>query len=99
MAKVVNITDKLSFDENPRIQIRDREFEINADAETVLLMMGDFSSKSQTAAALSAYERMFSEKDRNEISKMKLPFKDLMVIIEESMSLATGTQEEEEGEQ
>lgn len=99
MAKVVNITDKLSFEENPRIQIRDKEFEINADAETVLLIMGDFSDKSQTEAALSAYKRMFNEEDRNAISEMKLPFKDLMVIIEESMNLATGREEDTEGEQ
>ena len=42
---------------------------------------------------------MFSEEDRNAISEMKLPFKDLMVIIEESMNLATGREEDTEGEQ
>lgn len=97
MAKVIDITDKLSFDENPCILIKGQTFEINADAKTMLEIMGDFNSKSEIEATLSAYERMFSERDRKRIDKLKLPFKDLMVIIQESMSLIQG--EDEPGEQ
>ncbi len=97
MAKKVDITEKLSFEENPRIIIKGKEFEVNSDAETMLLIMGDFSNKSETEATLSAYERMFGKKDRETINKMKLPFKDLMVIIKEAMSLVSG-EEDDEGE-
>lgn len=90
MAKVVDITAKLSFDENPRISIRGDEFEVNADAKTVLEIMGDFSQKTQMEASMSAYERMFSEKDRQKINDMKLPFKDLMIVIETAMELVQG---------
>lgn len=95
--KVVDITEKLSFDENPRLIIKGEEYEVNSDAKTMLEIMGDFSSKSEVDAALSAYEKLFSEKDRKKIDKLKLPFKDLMVIIQESMSLAQGG--EDQGEQ
>ena len=97
MAKVVDITAKLSFDENPRISIRGDEFEVNADAKTVLEIMGDFSQKTQMEASMSAYERMFSEKDRQKINGMKLPFKDLMIVIETAMELVQG--EDDKGEQ
>lgn len=97
MAKVVDITEKLSFDENPKLIIKGEEFEVNSDATTVLQMMGDFSKKSEIDASLSAYDRMFSEKDRKRIEKMKLPFMDLMTIIEEGMNLVMG--EEDQGEQ
>lgn len=97
MAKVVDITEKLSFDDNPKLIIKGEEFEVNSDATTVLQMMGDFSNKSEIDASLSAYERMFSEKDRKRIEKMKLPFKDLMKIIEEGMNLVMG--EDDQGEQ
>lgn len=97
MAKVVDITEKLSFDDNPKLVIKGKEFEVNSDATTVLQMMGDFSNKSEIDASLSAYERMFSEEDRKKIEAMNIPFKDLMTIIEAGMNLVMG--EEDQGEQ
>lgn len=96
MVKVIDITDKLSFDENPKIMIKGEMFEVNAEAETMLRIMGAFSNKNNMEAALEAYNIMFNEKDRERIADLKLPFKDLMVIIESAMDLIQG--EEEEGE-
>lgn len=90
MRKVVDITEKLSFEENPKIQIRDKVIEVNADATTMLEILGDTNSKSEVDAGISAYNKLFSEKDRAEIAKMKLPFKDLQVIIETAVALASG---------
>lgn len=97
MAKVVDITDKLSFDENPKIKIKGVEYEVNADARTMLEIMGLFSSKDQTAAAVEAYEKLYSEKDREEIDKLQLSFRDFMKVVEASMDLVIG--EESRGEQ
>ena len=96
MAKVIDITEKLNFDENPKIVIKGQEFEVNADARTMLEIMGEFSNKSELEATLGAYEKLFSEKDRKRIDKLKIPFKDLMTIIEMAMNLIQG--EEEQGE-
>lgn len=90
MAKVIDITEKLSFDENPRVMIKDQEIEVNADAKTMLEIMGLFNNKSEVEATLAAYEKMISEKDRKKIDKLKLPFKDLMIIIQEAMALIQG---------
>ncbi len=97
MAKVVDITDKLSFDENPKIMIRGELFEVNADARTMLEIMGLFSNKGEAEASMAAYEKLFNEKDRQKIDSMNLLFKDFMKIIEISMELISG--EEEQGEQ
>ncbi len=40
MSKIVDITDKLQFEENPKLVIKDKELEVNADAATVLKIMG-----------------------------------------------------------
>ena len=32
MSKIVDITDKLTFDENPKLVIKGKELEVNADA-------------------------------------------------------------------
>lgn len=46
MAKRINITDKLDFEENPVMEIGTLEVEVNADAETMLRLMGVFAEKS-----------------------------------------------------
>lgn len=97
MAKKIDITEKLSFDENPHLVIKGEEFEVNSDAKTMLEIMGLFNNKTEVEATLSAYEKMFSEKDRKRIDNLKIPFKDLMVIIKEAMALIQG--EDEPGEQ
>ena len=70
MAKCIDITDKLSFDKNPALIIKGRKFVVNADAGTMLEIMGLFKEgSSETEATIAAYEKLFSEKDRNEIKK------------------------------
>ena len=98
MGKIVDITEKLSFDTNPTLMIKGEGYEVNADARTVLEIMGDFNNKSEMDAALSAYEKMFSERDRSRIDALKLPYKDLMIIIKTAISLVTG-EDEDQGEQ
>lgn len=93
MAKVIDITDKLSFDENPRLVIKNKEYEVNADAETMLEIMGAFNSMTEVEAMSFSYEKLFKEEDRKVLNK--LPFKDLTVIIQNAMSLVQG---ETEGE-
>ena len=94
MAKCIDITEKLSFDKNPALIIKGRKFIVNADAGTMLEIMGLFKEgSSDTEATVAAYEKLFSEKDRNEIKKMRLPFKDLQT----AMELIQG--EEDQGEQ
>lgn len=98
MGKIIDITEKLSFDTNPTLMIKGEGYEVNADARTVLEIMGDFNNKSEMDAALSAYEKMFSERDRSRIDALKLPYKDLMIIIKTAISLVTG-EDEDQGEQ
>ena len=91
MAKVVDITDKLSFDENPKLRIKDKEIEVSADAPTLLKVMGLFGNgQPGPKETLEAYNLMFPEKSRKEIDKMKPIFSDLLTIIQEAVSVATG---------
>ena len=45
MAKRIDITDKLCFEENPVLEIGTLDVEVKADAETILRLMGVFSEK------------------------------------------------------
>lgn len=99
MSKVVDITDKLSFDTNPVLKVKNESFEVQSDAETVLKIMGLFNGeKNEMEAATEAVKLLFDKEDQKRLMKMKLSFKDYMILIEQAIDLATGN-EEESGEQ
>lgn len=100
MAKVVDITDKLSFDENPVLKIGTVEAEVNADAEIILRLMGVFADNNDMQAVSQALDLIFKPEDVEAIcnlkmGKKKLSAKALMTIIQEAMNLVMG---EDEGE-
>lgn len=98
MAKIVDITDKLSFDTNPKLAIKGKKYEVNADAETVLRIMGILNTDgSGPGATIKMYELIFSEKTRDEIAKLKLQFNDFSIVVENAINLITGY-EEKQGE-
>ena len=91
MGKVVDITEKLTFDENPKLLIKGKELEVKADAPTVLKAMSLMDSDSQNVKeVIKAYELIFPEESRREIDNMKLSFRDLMVVIQEAIKLIIG---------
>lgn len=91
MAKIVDITERLSFDENPSLKIKEKVIEVNSDAPSMLKVMGLMSKKDpEIGEILEAYETLFPEKSRKEIEKLKINFKDLVVVIQEGIALITG---------
>ena len=100
MAKVMDITDKLDFDSNPKIVINGEELEVNADAETVVLVMGALSETNQLQAMHKALNLLFKPEGIEKLCSIKkngkkLTSKGLMTIIDEAMTLVMG---EDEGE-
>lgn len=100
MARKVDITEKLSFEGNPSLVIKGKVLEVNADAPTMLKVMGLMSSEDSGAQeVIEAYEMMFPEKSKKEMEKMKLVFKDLIIVVQEAIQLISGEEEPAEGEQ
>lgn len=95
----VDITDKLTFDENPVLVIKGKELEVNADAPTMLKVMGLVGREDPGAEeVMEAYNLIFADKAKKEIEKLKLNFSDLMVVVEEAVGLITG-EDDNQGEQ
>lgn len=92
MAKIVDITDKLNFDENPKLVIKGEEYEVNADAVTVLKIMGVIGDGSSVVPAdmVSMYGLIFPEEDRHKIEKLNLQFDDFQKVVESAIGLITG---------
>lgn len=91
MAKVIDITEKLTFDGNPSLVIKGKKLEVNADAPTMLKVMALMSVDDPSMdEILKAYDMMFPEKSQKEIERLKLNFNDLVVVIKEGINLITG---------
>lgn len=91
MAKIFDITDKLSFDSNPALMIKGKKLEVNADAPTMLKVMGVMSAESPGPnEVMQAYNLIFPAGAREEIEKLKVSFADLMVIVESAVGLVVG---------
>lgn len=90
MAKRRDITNKLSFDGNPCLVIKGKDIEVNADAPTVLKVMGIFASEDTNADDIVAiYDFIFPEKSKKKLEALKPSFNDLIVIVEEAVTLIT----------
>lgn len=95
MAKVVDITEKLSFEENPKIKIKNIECEVNTEASTVLIimqLMGDGDNVSPDAI-VRMYELIFNEPERKKIDKLKLKFKDFQTLVMAAIDLVVDGEE------
>lgn len=101
MAKTVDITEKLAFDENPRLLIAGTELEVNADAEAILRLMGVFSKGEDLNSINEALHIIFSDKDLKKLQAIKkdgkkLSASSLVEIINEATNLVLG--DEDSGE-
>lgn len=91
MAKIVDITDKLTFDGNPSLIIKGKQLEVNADAPTMLKVMNFIGGGGVEIDQINeAYQLIFPEKSRKEIEKMKLSVPDWMTVVQEAMNLVVG---------
>lgn len=98
MAKMMDITDKLTFGENPRLRIKDEELEVHADTATVLQIMellGD--GDTGTREVIRCADLLLGKESRKKLEALNLPFTDYMMVINQAMTLATGTDDEEGG--
>ena len=89
----LDITDKLSFDTNPSLVIKGEEYEVNADAPTmlkVLALIGDGDNISPDSL-MSTYELIFSKKMRDKLDQLKLNFRDFQEVIKGAVTLVTDT--------
>lgn len=96
MAKKVDITEKLNFDTNPVLVIKETEIEVNTDAETVLKIMGILSENESESpkVILEMYDLIFSTDAKNALGKLKLSFTDLTTVVKVALNLITGEEDE-----
>ena len=96
MAKVIDITDRLDFDQNPVIRIKDTDIEINATAETMLRIMGMIGrvTSNDPEAIMEMTTLLFGKEGLETLLATGISFKDLLKIIQFTVDLVTGDDDE-----
>lgn len=93
---VYNLTEKLKFDEDPKLVIKNVELTIKSDAETVLKLMDIVQTKGEIAGAREAFAEMLSPADLKKLNGLKLKMNDYTAALSAALSLALGEDPDEE---
>lgn len=94
MSRIIDITDKLNFDEKPKLKIKDKKIEVNDRAITMLKVLPKFENPTNKDL-LEIFKLMFDEKAQKEIEKMNLNLEDFSQVIMSAVELVAGTVEDE----
>lgn len=93
MSKIIDITEKLNFEEKPKLKVKGAEYFVNDDAPTMLKIMdlaGDGDNMNPKALT-EIYELIFDSSEREKIDKLKLNFTDFTTLITSAITLVAGT--------
>ena len=85
-----NLTEKLAFDDDPIIIIKDEKLTVNSDAEVVLKIMDILENEGELKAMKLSEELLFNEADQEAIKALKLKMPDFIKFIKAAISLAIG---------
>lgn len=98
MSKIIDITNKLNFEEKPKILVKGTEIEVNNDAISFIKAIALFDSENGVSSSdlLSALELLFDEKNREKIAKLHLSFDDLSTVIKTATELIADNDSEGE---
>ena len=96
MSKIIDITDKLNFEEAPKLKVKNVEISLNDDAVTMLKVMQKIGNDVSPADIIEVYNLMIPEEDRKKIDKLELNFKDFQTFVKAAISTVTGMDMDEE---
>lgn len=97
MARVYNITDKLDFQDNPVLKIKDVEVEVNTDAKSILKVMSIIGDGENITPddILAVFEIIFSKTEQKKVEKLNLQFSDFQTVVLTAINIAAGNDDGE----
>ena len=101
MSKIIDITDKLNFEEKPIIKVKDVEIKANNDAVTMLKVIALFDNDGKGMSVknvLDIYNLLFDEENQQKIDSLKLSFEDFSTLVVNAAQAIINNGEEVEGE-
>lgn len=92
-----DLTDKLKFNEDPTICIRETEISVKTDAEIVLRLMSFMTAaENRDANAIAEVVKLlFSADDQKKLKALRLKAEDYLMVIHTAVQLALGADPDE----
>lgn len=91
MSKLIDITDKLNFEEKPSVRVKNVDLAINNDAVSMLKVAALFEDgNGKSKDVIKMYHLLFDESEREKIEKLKLNIHDFSTLISESAKIVQG---------
>ena len=91
MSKLIDITDKLNFEEKPSVRVKNVDLAINNDAVSMLKVAALFEDgNGKSKDVIEMYHLLFDESEREKIEKIKLNMHVFISLISESAIIASG---------
>lgn len=87
MSKIIDITNKLNFEEKPIIKVKDTEIAANNEATTILkiiALLDENGGEPTVNDILTIFNLLFDKENRKKIESLNLSFKDLTTFVFES---------------
>ena len=93
---IYNLTEKLKFDADPQLQIKDVIVTIKSDAEIVLQLLDVLNNKGEIAGATEALKLLLSAADQKKLAGLHLKTNDYVKVMRAAVDLALGEDPDEE---
>ena len=95
--KVIDITDKLNFDEKPKIRIKDVDITVNNSAATVLKILPKLNSNEKMSPSdiMDIIEMLIPSDEMKKFEALELSLNNFMTFITEAIKLITGGDDDE----
>lgn len=91
--KVIDITEKLNFEEKPQIKIKDTVLTVNNEAVAFLKILPKMQNDGITSESIDDIcKALFEPSEIEKIEKLKLDIHDFMTVITSAVQLVTGEQ-------
>lgn len=97
MSKIIDITDKLNFEEKPRIKIKGEVLTVNNEAAAILKLMPLLEDDS-VKTVCEICKILFSESDMRKIEGLKLDFNDFTTLVKNAITVVAGSEGSASGE-
>ena len=91
-----SLTDKLKFNDDPQIAIKDKVITVKSDAVTVLKLLDVVKQTGEVEGAVSIMDLLLSEEDKAKVDSLNLKISDYIMVAETIIDLALGNDPEDE---
>lgn len=99
MSKIIDITDKLSFEEKPGVKIKDTVLFVNNDTPSMMKVMAILEDGSVKASNVQQLvDLLFAPAEQEKLNALKLTFPDFAKLILYTSEIAANGYEEPAGE-